>query len=136
MNKKYYASIFCTDRQKYVTEMVGIAYCLGTYADRYIFDDKNDAESSLQDLNDQYDGGFVLLEESKEYVDQVKDIKEDIEKVLRQMSAGRNREWSEGVVDRIFATNVINDKCIEDDIVIDENMIVSALMEVVYRDYT
>ena len=136
MNKKYYACIFCTDRQKYVTEMIGAAYCLGEYTDRYIFDDKDDAEYSLCVLNEQYDGGFVLLDESKEYVDQVKDIKEDIEKVLRQMSFGRTREWSEGVVNRIFKTNIINDKCIEDDIVIDEDMIVSALMEIVYSDYT
>lgn len=62
-------------------------------------------------------------------------IKEDIENVLRQMCFGRSREWSEGVVDRIFETNVINDKCIMDSIVVDEDIIVTALMEIVEKDY-
>lgn len=62
-------------------------------------------------------------------------IKEDIDKVLRQMCFGRSREFSQGVVERICETNVIYDNCIADTIVIDEDMIVSALMEIVYRDY-
>lgn len=61
-------------------------------------------------------------------------VKEEIEKVLRQMCFGRSREWSEGMVNRIFKTNVIYDNCIEDCVVIDEDMIVSALMEVVFED--
>jgi hypothetical protein len=62
-------------------------------------------------------------------------IKEDIEKVLRQMCFGRLREWSEGMVNKIYETNVINDNCIEDCIAIDQDMIVSALMEIVFEDY-
>lgn len=62
-------------------------------------------------------------------------VKEDIENVLRQMCFGRSREWSEGMVDRIFETNVIDDKCIMDDIVVDEDIIVTALMEIVEQDY-
>lgn len=64
-----------------------------------------------------------------------KAIKENIEKILRQMCFGRSREWSEGMVNRIYETNVINDNCIEDCIVIDQDMIVSALMEIVFKDY-
>lgn len=63
------------------------------------------------------------------------EIKEDIEKVLRQMCFGRSREWSEGMVNRIYETNVIYDNCIEDYISIDQDMIVSALMEIVFNDY-
>ena len=62
-------------------------------------------------------------------------VKEDIENVLRQMCFGRSGEWSEGMVDRIFETNVIDDKCIMDDIVVDEDIIVTALMEIVEKDY-
>lgn len=62
-------------------------------------------------------------------------VKEEIENVLRQMCFGRSRDWSQGVVNRIFKTNVINDKCIMDDIVVDEDMIVTALMEIVYDDH-
>ena len=62
-------------------------------------------------------------------------VKEDIENVLRQMCFGRSREWSQGLVERIFETNIINDKCIMDDIVVDEDIIVSALMEIVFDDY-
>lgn len=62
-------------------------------------------------------------------------IKEDIETVLRVMCAGRSREWSEGMVNRIYNTNVIHDNCIEDCIVINVDMIVSALMEIVFEDY-
>ena len=61
-------------------------------------------------------------------------VKEDIEKVLRQMCFGRSREWSQGVVDRIFKTNVIEDNCIMDSIVVDEDMVVSALMEIIFED--
>ena len=59
-------------------------------------------------------------------------VKDEIEKVLRQMCFGRSREWSEGMVNRILKTNVINDKCIMDSIVVDEDMIISALMEIVF----
>ena len=68
-------------------------------------------------------------------VSKEKKVKEDIELVLRQMCFGRSREWSEGMVNRIFKTNVIDDKCIMDDIVVDEDMIVTALMEIVYDDH-
>ena len=62
-------------------------------------------------------------------------IKDDIDNVFRQMCFGRSREYCQGVVDRIYKTNVIYDNCIKDCIVIDEDMIVSALMEVVFEDY-
>ena len=62
-------------------------------------------------------------------------VEEEIENVLRQMCFGRSREWSEGMVKRIFKTNVIEDKCIMDNVVVDEDMIVSALMEIVFDDY-
>lgn len=61
-------------------------------------------------------------------------IKEDIENVLRQMCFGRSREWSEDVVNKIFGTYVIYHNCILDDIVVDEDMIVSALIEIVYEE--
>lgn len=63
------------------------------------------------------------------------EIKNDIDNVFRQMCFGSSREYCQGVVDRIYKTNVIYDNCIEDCIVIDEDMIVSALMEVVFNDY-
>lgn len=63
------------------------------------------------------------------------DIKNDIENVLRQMCFGRSREWSESMVNRIYNTNVIYDKCIEDYIDVDQDIIVTALMEIVFEDY-
>ena len=62
-------------------------------------------------------------------------IQEEIENVLRQMCFGRSREWSEGMVRRIFETYVIHKNCIDDCIVVDEDMIVSALLEIVFRDH-
>lgn len=62
-------------------------------------------------------------------------VKVEIEKVLRQMCFGRSREWSESMVNRIYNTNVIYDNCIEDSICVDEDMIMSALMEIVFKDY-
>lgn len=61
-------------------------------------------------------------------------IKEDIEKVLRQMCFGRPREWSESMVNKVLGTDVIYRNCVLDDIVIDEDMIVSALMEIVCEE--
>ena len=63
------------------------------------------------------------------------EIKDAIDNVFRQLCFGRLREYSQGVVDRIYNTNVIYANCIEDSIVVDEDMIVSALMEVVFDDY-
>lgn len=64
------------------------------------------------------------------------EIKNDIDKVLRQMCFGRfYREHSESMVNRLYKTDVIYDRCIEDDIVVDEDMVVTALMQVVYEDY-
>lgn len=64
------------------------------------------------------------------------EVKEEIESVLRQMCFGhRSRGYSEGMINRIFKTNVIDDKCIMDDIAVDEDIIVSALMEIVYDDH-
>ena len=61
-------------------------------------------------------------------------VKNQIEDTLRQMCFGNSREWSENMVDKIFKTGVIEDNCIMDDIVVDEDMIVSALMEIVYEN--
>lgn len=68
------------------------------------------------------------------YLNEIR-IKNEIENILRQMCFGRSREWSDSMINRIFKTNVINDKCVMDDIVVDEDMIVSALMEIVFEDY-
>ena len=67
--------------------------------------------------------------------DMEKTIKNDIDNVLRQMCFGRSREYCQGVIDRIYKTNVIYDNCIKDRIVADEEIIVPALMEIVYNDY-
>ena len=64
------------------------------------------------------------------------ELRKDIEKVLRQMCFGRAyREFCEGVITQIINTGVIEDRCIKDTIVVDEDMIVTALMEIVFRDY-
>ena len=62
-------------------------------------------------------------------------VKNQIENTLRQMCFGRSREWSESMVDRIFKTGVIEDNCIIDHIDVDKDMVVSALMEIVFEDY-
>lgn len=62
-------------------------------------------------------------------------VKNQIEDTLRQMCFGNSREWSEGMINKIFKTNVIEDNCIIDCIDVDEGMIVSALMEIVFEDY-
>lgn len=62
-------------------------------------------------------------------------VKNQIEDILRQMCFGNSREWSENMVDRIFKTGVIEDNCIIDHIDVDEDMVVSALMEIVFEDY-
>ena len=65
-----------------------------------------------------------------------KELRNDIEKVLRQMCFGRAyREICEGMITQIINTGVIEDRCINDTIVVDEDMIVTALMEIVFRDY-
>ena len=64
------------------------------------------------------------------------EVREKVEKILKQMCFGRNyREFCEGMINQILATTVIYDRCIADTIVVDEDMIVTALMEIVFRDY-
>lgn len=61
-------------------------------------------------------------------------IKEEIDNVLRQMCFGRDlREFSEDTVERIFNTYVVQSRCVDDDIVVDEDIVVTALMEIVYN---
>ena len=62
-------------------------------------------------------------------------FKNQIENTLRQMCFGNSREWSENMVNKIFKTGVIEDNCIIDHIDVDEDMVVSALMEIVFEDY-
>ena len=62
-------------------------------------------------------------------------VKEDIENTLRRMCFCQSRKWTEGMIDRIFKTNIIDDKCIMDDFVVNEDIIVSALIEIVANDY-
>ena len=62
-------------------------------------------------------------------------IKNEIENTLRKMCFGRSREWSDSMINSIFKTYVINDKCVVDSVVVDEDVIVSALMEIVFEDY-
>ena len=62
-------------------------------------------------------------------------VKNQIEDTLRQMCFGNSREWSESMVNKIFKTGVIEDNCIIDHIDVDEDMVVSALMEIVFEDY-
>lgn len=66
----------------------------------------------------------------------MEELREDVDKVLRQMCFGRAyREYCEGVITQIIDTAVIYDRCIKDTIVVDEDMVVTALMEIVFRDY-
>lgn len=62
-------------------------------------------------------------------------VKNQIEDTLRQMCFGNSREWSESMVNKIFKTGVIEDNCIIDHIDVNKDIIVSALMEIIYEDY-
>lgn len=66
-------------------------------------------------------------------IEEVNTVKEDIENLLKQMCFGTSREWSEDMINQILNTNVIHDKCIEDDITVTEDVIITALMEIVFN---
>ena len=70
-----------------------------------------------------------------EYItDRAVRVKKEIDNVLRQMCFGRDlREFSEDTVERIFNTYVVQSRCVDDDIVVDEDIVVTALMEIVYE---
>ena len=61
-------------------------------------------------------------------------VKNQIEDTLRQMCFGNSREWSENMVNKIFKTGVIEDNCIINHIDVDKDIIVFALMEIVYEN--
>lgn len=61
-------------------------------------------------------------------------IKEEIDNVLRRMCFSRDlREFSDDTVERIFNTYVVQSRCVDDDIVVDEDIVITALMEIVYN---
>ena len=61
-------------------------------------------------------------------------IKEEIDNVLRRMCFGRDlREFSDDTVERMFNTYVVQSRCVDDDIVVDEDIVITALMEIVYN---
>lgn len=61
-------------------------------------------------------------------------IKEEIDNVLRRMCFGRDlREFSDDTVERVFNTYVVQSRCVDDDIVVDEDIVITALMEIVYE---
>lgn len=66
-------------------------------------------------------------------IEEVDTLKEDIETLLRHMCFGTSREWSENMVNQILNTNVIHNKCIENDITVTEDIIITALMEIVFN---
>lgn len=70
-----------------------------------------------------------------EYItDRAVRVKKEIDNVLRQMCFGRDlREFSEDTVERIFNTYVVQSRCVDDDIVVDEDIVVTALMEIAYN---
>ena len=61
-------------------------------------------------------------------------VKAEIENILRSMCFGNSREWSETMIDKIYKTDTINDNCIEDYKPVTEDIIVSALMEIVFKE--
>lgn len=63
-------------------------------------------------------------------------VKEQINNVLKKMCSGTIRQHSEQMVERIYQTNVIYDNCVIDSKTVTEELIVSALMEIVYENYT
>ena len=81
--------------------------------------------------NDWYDEWYIA---ETEMFDR-STIKNEIDNVLRQMCFGNSRQYCDNMVDRIFRTDVINDQCIEDQKAVDEDMVISALMEIIYDDY-
>ena len=61
------------------------------------------------------------------------EIREEIENVLREMTAGRNyRSWSDETIDRIYPhiERIIEDNLndAEDRLVVDEDMVITAMM--------
>lgn len=61
-------------------------------------------------------------------------VKEEIENILRSMCFGNSREWSEAMVEKIYETDMINNHCIVDYEPVTEDIIVSALMEIVFKE--
>ncbi len=80
------------------------------------------------------DKEFETLLKNKDLSNEIR-VKNQIEDTLRQICFGNSREWSENMVNKIFKTGVIEDNCIIDHIDVDESMVVSALMEIVFEDY-
>lgn len=57
-------------------------------------------------------------------------VKTEIDDVLRQMCFGTSLEYTEDTVERIFRTNTIELNCIQDNISVNQDIVISALLEI------
>ena len=82
--------------------------------------------------------GYKLLEPCLDYmveeIEKENRIKSEIKKVLEQMCSegDGSRDYNQRVIDKIYNTEVIVDNCRRNDKHVDESMIVSALLDIVY----
>ena len=81
-----------------------------------------------QIIYDYYDGVDFVEEDFS-----CNNVKTEIENILRSMCFGNSREWSEAMINKIYKTDTINDNCIEDYKPVTEDIVVSALMEIVFK---
>lgn len=92
-----------------------------------------DAMEKQANIKDVYKTNSLSQKTYHPIIEEVDTLKEDIETLLRHMCFGTSREWSEDMVSQILNTNVIHDKCIENDITVTEDIIITALMEIVFN---
>ncbi len=63
-------------------------------------------------------------------------VRKEVETELRRLQfMDKSREWSESVIDALLDTDTIKDRCIQDEQCIDQDIMITALMEIIYKNF-
>lgn len=82
-----------------------------------------------------------VLEKQEDKTEKKKEVKDErvekeVDATLRMLYfKDKRREYSEDVLNAIMCTDVIMDRCILDEQVVTEDIIITALMEIVYKSH-
>ena len=76
----------------------------------------------------------VKTEKKREVKDER--VEKEVDTALRMLYfKDKRREYSEDVLSDIMSTDVIMDRCINDEQVVTEDIVITALMEIVYKSH-
>ena len=90
-----------------------------------------DAMEHQQSTENKYNSISINVDKNKHI-----DVQKEIETELRRLQfMDKSREWSEYVIDVLIDTNTIKNRCIQDEQCIDQDIMITAFMEIIFKNF-